>query len=677
MSPEPAVPPDAPGAGPLHRLVHGSCAPDYLRSLHHTLARPAPPPGTGAPPDPEQAVTRRLRALSRALPPARRILRDPDRLAALLAWTAVADPALTMAIVTHTVLGLGSMTHLSPDHEELKSEFDALEAGDTRGGYLITEAGQANSHLDTRTRATFDPGPREFVLTTPDPAAAKFCGLSVDDGPRTVVVLARAVVGGQDRGVFPFLVDITRGRGPLPGVAVSSRLEIGALPLGYAQVAFEGVRVPYARWLRDSASIDGAGAFHDPLGAPGARLQRSLCVGQGLWGTLPSAAAAVSRVSAVSAVRYARGRRTQARVAPGLPLLAYRTQQRAVLGALADSFALTCAAARARALLATALAPGPRNGANANGTDTGRAEDAGTGAAATDTAGTGASGVEAGFAPWSVVSRPLSAYKAHAVRAALRIIAECRRGCGFSGHLDVNRLAAYHGFHQAFEPAGGDSQLIFYDLGRALAADAPDPDAHPDAHPGPGPDPRPDAHPYPADLAPADPRWWPRTARAHQSVLTARLRAARDRRAAGGPAEFDLWNPLLAAAGELGELYGEALAAEDVPRALAGLGPHADTGGPYLDTGLRDALEALAALSGVRAAERWSGSLLTAGTLDAAVSASLPETADLLCDRIMPQLPLLEAAFAFPPDVMDTPLADHDYTRSLASRLTWRHGGTP
>jgi len=38
--------------------------------------------------------TRALRALSTGLPPARRLLHDPDQLAALLAWAAVADPAL-------------------------------------------------------------------------------------------------------------------------------------------------------------------------------------------------------------------------------------------------------------------------------------------------------------------------------------------------------------------------------------------------------------------------------------------------------------------------------------------------------------------------------------------------------------------------------------------------------
>ncbi|MER7758683.1 acyl-CoA dehydrogenase [Streptomyces sp. NPDC097619] len=668
MPPEVAARAEVDPSG-LRRLVHGSCPPDYLHALHSALTGPvAPTPGAPTPTEPppsdgparERAVTARMRLLAGALPPARHLLRDPDRLAALLAWTAVADPPLCMAFITHTVLCLGSMAHLAPEHAALDKEFQALETLAARGGYLITEAGQANSHLATRTRAVFDPRTREFVLTTPDETAAKFCGMSTQDGPRTVAVLARAVAAdGQEGGVFPFLLDLTHGEGPLPGVEVSSPLTVGALPLEYAQVRFTGARVPYDRWLRDTASAAADGTLHDPLGSADTRLQRTLRPGQDLWGTLPSAAAGIARLASVLAVRYARDRRTQARMAPGRPLLDYRSQQHAVLGSLAESFALTCAAARARTLLARTV----RTAVPAPATEPPR--DTPTTPGATAPATTGAPPDAGGFAPWTAVSRPLSAYKAHTVRAALRVVATCRSHTGFSGHLDVNRLADYHGFLSALEPAGGDSRLIFYDLGRALAADRP-------------PRPRPAERTAPGDPYPAGARWWQRTAHVHRDRLTRQLRAGRDRRSAAGLDEFEVWNPLLDAAGELGALYAECLAADDVVRALDGPdldgtdlhGPdaHGDTTVP------RDALEALAALGGVRAAQRWSGSLLAAGTLDAETVRALPAAVDRLCDRILPHLPALEAAFGFPDDLVGAPMARPDYHRALTATLTWQSG---
>ncbi|MGW7414682.1 acyl-CoA dehydrogenase family protein [Streptomyces sp. NPDC054863] len=632
----------------LNRLAHGTCPPHVLDLLHKALACD-PAPGDGPPTSREERLTGRLRALCDCLPPARELLADPDQLAAVLSWAAVSDPALCMTLITHQVLCLGSMAQLAPDHGALADEFDALETGRAKGGYLITEAGQANSHLATRTEAVFDPETREFVLDTPDDGAAKFCGVAAHGAPRTVVVLARLRVRGDDCGVFSFVVDLSDGRGPLPGVGISSPLELGALPLDYALVRFSGVRLPYERWLRDDASLTADGVFLDPLPGPDDRLRRTLCVGQGLWGTLPSAAAAMSRQSAVLALRYARQRRTQGRLAPGTPLLSYRSHQYAVLGAFAEAFALTCAADRARALLRPyGPAPGRPHGRTADDDGTSDASGARTGRAMT-------------FAPWSAVSRPLSAYKAHSVRAAARVTATCQRLCGYSGHLDANRLAGYHGFHHAFDAAGGDSQLILYDLGQALVAEA-DPAAPPEDDPSfpaaPSEDPSfPDA---------SDPAWWPAVVQAHERRLAGQLRRVHDARVARGAEGFELWNPLLLRTGELGEVYAARLTAQDVARSL----------GRATDRATRDTLSALAALHGVVAARHWAGSLLASGTLRPGRTAGLEQTADELCDRLVPQLPLLEEAFGHPAALVGAPLAADDYPGALVTTLTW-HQGAP
>ncbi|WP_189967910.1 acyl-CoA dehydrogenase [Streptomyces violascens] len=562
--------------------------------------------------------------MSESLPAARRMLRAPEQLAALIAWTAAAEPALCMTLINHTLLGLGSMTHLAPDHAPLEKKFETLESARAKCSYLITEVGRSNSHLAVRTRAVFEPETRDFVLTTPDAEAAKFSGTAAHGIPRVGVVLARLIVAEEDCGVFPFVVDLTDGSGPLPGVKMTAPVELGALPLDYTLIRFDGVRLPWEHWLCDDATLGPNGLFHDPLGSPDRRLQRTLCVGQGLWGTLPAAAAALARQAGVLAVRYARGRRTQGRLAPGTPLLRYRSQQHAVLGAMADAFALTCAASRALGLWSGSLI-GAADSGPADGGDT------------------------MAFAPWSAVNRPLSAYKAHSIREAARVIDLCQRHCGFAGLLDTNRLAAYRGFLQAFDPAGGDNQLIYYDVGRALADEA-----LPSADTGP--------------LPPApDPQWWPAVLSRHTHRLSHRLRTRRDALATAGPHardSFEVWNPLLDEAAELGTAYAARLAADDVIRSLT----------TVTDAETLAVLEPLAALHGVLAARRQAGSLLAAGTLVPTDLDELPHLTDRLCDAILPHLPQLEDAFALPSDIVRAPLGAENYIEALAQNLNWKNG---
>ncbi|MFD7019106.1 acyl-CoA dehydrogenase [Streptomyces sp. NPDC059928] len=609
---------------PLYELVHGDCAPSFLAALHQALSHhpaPAAPQPTGR----DARLTARLRRLTRALPPARELFRSPAQLAALIAWSAAAEPALCMTVINHSVLGLGSLISLAPEHGPLRAQFESLETARAKCSYLVTEIGQSNSHLATRTVAEFDVQTREFILTTPDQGAVKFSSTAAHGIPRVGVALARLTVEGKDCGVFPFLVELSDASGPLPGVRMTGPVELGALPLDYAYVCFTGVRLPWEHWLRDDATISEDGAFHDPLGSADRRLARTLCVGQALWATLPAAAAALARQAGVGAVRYARRRRTQGRLAPGTPLLDYRSQQHAVLGAMADAFALTCAAAGALELWAASRSP--QRQSTSDGTDL------------------------MGFAPWSAVSRPLSAYKAHSIREAARITALCQRHCGFAGFLDSNRLTSYRGFLDAFEPAGGDSQLICYDLGRALADEATAPSSD-------------DVAPLPSLQ---DPRWWPMLLRRHTQELARRLTTRRDAFAAAGhhaKDSFAVWNPLLDEAAELGSAHAALLAADDVTRTLSAI----------TDPETRSRLEPLAALHGALAARRHVGSLLAAGTLAPTVLDELPQVTDLLCDAVLPHLRWLEDAFALPSDVVRAPLGAEDYGQALAQTLTWKHG---
>ncbi|GAB2930292.1 MULTISPECIES: acyl-CoA dehydrogenase family protein [unclassified Streptomyces] len=597
------------------RLLHGPCDPAALAalaSLREALADgdsgPVHGPGRGV------ALLGRLRSLADALPPGEGILDDPARLAAVHAHAAAADPSLCLAGLVHHLLCLGSLTELSDDQNGLEPRLSALREGRAKGVYLITEVGQANSHLDTGTRADFDPADGSFVLHTPGPGAAKFGSAGTRGVEQTGVVLARLFVGGTDRGVFAFMVGLTDEQGPLPGVELSDPIALDALPLDYVQVRFHHVRVAAGHWLSDGARIAPGGEssgtaamFHDPAGSPEQRLQRTLRVGQGLWAAMPAVAAATSRRTAVQAVHYARTRRTQSRLAPGVPLLAYRSQQTVVLGALADAFALTCAADGALAVrtgVRAAVPPGPER------------EEA------------------MGFTPWAAVSRPLAAYKAVTVRMAARLTAECQHRCGFSGQLTANRLAGYRDFHHAFDTAGGDSQLIFYDIGRSLVEE------------GLGREPE-----LREPLEPTSPYWWPALLRRHKAALVRELLWLGGADASRDP--FERWNPLLERAGLLGEAHATLLMADDVVRVLDGL----------RDPGLERALTPLAALHGALSARRWAGSLLTLGPLEAAESATLSAAVDRLCDAVLEQLPLLLEVFGDP--------QDH---RVQGATLTWTRG---
>ncbi|WP_243082112.1 hypothetical protein [Streptomyces sp. 891-h] len=593
--------------------------------------------GPVRPPEPGEGTSRNqlthhaLARLAEVLPPARQLLHDPDLSAELSACTALADPALYMTVVNHYFLCLGSVVASADERQQAAPELarvvEELESGRRKGVFLVTEIGDATSHLALRTTAEFDPGSREFVLTTPDPGAAKFSAVGTPGSAQSAVVCARLRVGGRDHGVHPFLADLCDERRTAPGVSLSGALGAETLPLEYALVRFEGARLPYDRWLRGEARIDADGAFHepnDPHGDAGRALQRTLDVGRALWATVPSAAAATARASATSTLHHSRHRRSHGRLAPEAPVLAYSTQQRAVLGALAEAFALDCASRTALDIwqqseqARTEPNPSP----------------------ATETA----------FSPWAAVDRQLSAFKALAVAGAARITAECRRRCGLAGHLTVNRLSGYAGLAEAFGAAGGDNQLILLDIGRALAEEEA---------PAPA-----DGTPRPAGTD--DPAWWLWTVSALEQRLTAGLRAALDERRQRDPDgtdHMDLWNPLLDQARQLGEVHTLRLAAQSVAEATR-TAPDTD----------QDAA-ALAALYGTGQALRLAGPLQWTGVLSPGAAAALEAAADRQCARLMSSLDSLTARLAPPDALVPVPLAASDYAAALGATADRSPGG--
>lgn len=568
----------------------------------------------------------KLRRLAAELPPATQVYRDSRLLAAISEAVAVADPALYQTFLSHYVLCVGSVADLATGAIDGEQELAHAHA---KGSFMVTEIGDASSHLGTGTRATYNPRTRQFMLHTPDAHAAKFSSVAATGLPQKAVVCARLFVGDRDCGVFSFLVDITGDDGtPDAGVHLSAPIVLDAVPLPYGLVRFDNVSVPFDRWLSDGARITGDGDLHDPLGSPDARLQRTLSCGQGLWATLPSALAGMSARAAVLAWRYNSRRRSHGRLAPGSSVLVYRPQQHAIIGGLATAFALRCAAEGALATwerIRRAKSP-PANSITTN--------------AIPPNPGSMT------FAPWAAVDRSLALYKAHTTQTAARLIDRLQHRCGVSGFFALNRLSGYLGFARAFDNAGGDNTLTYVDAGRALVQ-------------------RTGADDEPAQTASqlADPmtaQWWPAVTAALQQRLATRLRTRLMQNAAESSGdELDLWNPLLDQTRLLGSIHALRLAADAVT-------DHARRLWPTLDPHVADAL---AALDGVIQARRIAGHLLANGVLDPATVLRLPAAADALCDRLAPRLSdiaeLLNTGALLAPSPMDAP----DYADALAAAL--------
>ncbi|MEV7935969.1 hypothetical protein AB0O82_07470 [Kitasatospora sp. NPDC088264] len=564
---------------------------------------------------------RRLARLAASLPPAVEVVADAELLAALSEATALADPSLYQTFLSHYTLCVGSLVLLGGKAADPDG---ALAHARTKGSFLVTEIGDAGSHLGIRTEARFDPARRAFTLHTPDHRAAKFSSVAAFGLPQQAVVCARLLTGARDGGVFSFLVDITGVDGrPAPGVSVSGPLPVGALPLPYGLVRFHGARIPYDRWLADGAGIDATGVLHDPQPSADARLQRTLSCGQGLWATLPSAMAGLAGRSAAMAWRFSAGRRSHGRLAPGSPVLEYRTQQHAVVGALAAAFSLRCTARAALSTWAGLRAAKPSDGP----------------------------GTAMTFSPWAAVDRSLALHKAHSTRAVAELVDSLQHRCGVSGLFDHNRLPGYLGFARAFDNAGGDNTLILLDAGRALAEERARPDRR---RAGPGRFP---ADPGPSSADPTDAAWWPAVVTALQDRLADDLAAAASARteALHGSLQRDLelWNPLLEDALELGDVQARRLAAE---AAVEGTAAH---GWPVPQAA------DLAALDGLSQARRLAGPLLATGVLTPSAVRALPAAMDALCDRLRQALPDIVAALDPGAGLARTALDEPDYAAAL------------
>ncbi|KAK2051143.1 putative acyl-CoA oxidase [Colletotrichum caudatum] len=225
----------------------------------------------------------------------------------------------------HLNLCVGTISMFARERTDLQALLDELLTFRACGQFMLTEVGHGLDARNLETTATMETD-GSFILNTPTAGAAKampptspLAGMS-----RVAVVFARLVVGGDDRGVKPFVVQINDSRGMCDGI-VSSVLPVrpGTKPLDHSITTFRNVRLQPAALLGSTSRADN---------------ERDAFLAQ-IWrvsvGTLSLSIMGVSAIRVAGCIAAAYSRRRLVGDVKRLPIMQFSTQQRPILKALA------------------------------------------------------------------------------------------------------------------------------------------------------------------------------------------------------------------------------------------------------------------------------------------------------------------------------------------------------
>jgi acyl-CoA oxidase len=604
--------PDEPTA--LQTLLHNGWL-THRAELDSLLNRPefsAELPGSSA--ERHLRTYRRLAAVGQHQGGSVALTQDTDRLMSVFAWMAVVDPAMFHAALVHFGVCTWSILTLGRPGAYLTEVTHELDRQVAAGTIMITEVGRGNSHIAVGTRARFHPESRTFTLHTPDPGSTKIMANVAAPGPaKTSIVYAELMVDEQPCGVFPFTVRVRTEEGMAPGVRINALSEVPAVSLDYALSSFEGAEVPYDGWLRDSASISVDGAFEDPLGDTGLRLVRSLSFSAHAALGASVGMAACAQGSVTAALRYSSQRPTAGKLAPGMSVLGYHTQQVALYSALADVYALTFLAQQAKTWFLER-----------------KSEEAPGSAGPT-------------WAPWAAVHSALALTKAAAARTLAKVTASCRMHSGGQGLLISNRVTEYEFLAQVYQEAVGDNILIRLDAGKSLAQDV---DYQPVSQP-------------PASPLDLDD---PATVRALAAFMEAGLLAElRSQLQLANPdaTPLEVWNPLMHKAIALADAYLRCLTLHIFEEAIASA-QHDD---------VREPLRAVQMLYGLNVLEEDMAWHLEHGSLSPENATRTHAAHEKAVKRVHDYAPMLVDGFAIPQTRLRSQMAEPGYITMLTRQL--------
>ncbi|MEU4344976.1 acyl-CoA dehydrogenase family protein [Nocardia sp. NPDC023852] len=276
------------------------------------------------------------------------ITSDLSELVALHEQATIVDPHFGSLLTVQVNLVLGTLLEQHSRDGDVAAALTELLQGQAVGAYVLTELGHGSDLNNLETTAVYDPSDGGgFVLHTPTDTAAKFMGTTAPPPlpgvARFGIVFARLILGGVDRGTYPFLVRLTNADGTLrPGITIR-RLPEKGLGMDNSLTRFDGVRVSGECLLSHTGTrIDEDGELVSPIPSDNQAWRAISRVRLGRL-CISAMAAAVSRAALSIAVRHGTQRDIASMAGGRVPLSEVPAHRDRLLDAVTDTYVATSA----------------------------------------------------------------------------------------------------------------------------------------------------------------------------------------------------------------------------------------------------------------------------------------------------------------------------------------------